>query len=545
LIADQTHSSPARANLREKRWSVFGKFLFITSFGIFIGYYSLCSFKVPWLGDINKHVAAVHGLYEDFRQPMHEGMPVDGKYTEVYNPLIVAAAVGGKLFQLSAYGALQWVSVLNVIFYAYAVFTYFKTTSILPNSSLPPIFFVVFSLFLRNSTWTWASETSFNTLTLTQAYPAFLGWSLGLFIFAFVERLFTTGQRRNAVMVALLSCILILTHLITATWVLGIVGVRGIFELFRDGKRGSTDKKRTIISLAVSVFVGCGLAVLWPYGNLLDLRNYIRSREGSPFGSAPFSTMMWLYILAIPSLALVFVSPRPRFLLIGFLATLGAFCAFRIFHIDYGDRYVFFMAFFPQVLVAEIASVGVTSTLYRKTLSSGKLRIDVPRPLTPLFFLIAISGLIASFYAPPFRTARANGTFPGPLELQRRPNAEDAFYANYAALRPYLNKQNVVLLANTIEGYALAATTGARSVVVIFGFYVPDYTVRARDVKQFLSTGVSLIQRRAILERYHVSHILLLTEENANVVDEMKAQFGPALFEDAKLVLFKVEGNRK
>src|SRR5262245_52930473 len=61
------------------------RLLSVAPFALFIGYYSLCSFKVPWLGDFNRHVAAVHALYEDFRHPMHEAIPVDGKYTDIYS----------------------------------------------------------------------------------------------------------------------------------------------------------------------------------------------------------------------------------------------------------------------------------------------------------------------------------------------------------------------------------------------------------------------------------------------------------------------------
>ena len=266
--------------------------------------------------------------------------------------------------------------------------------------------------------------------------------------------------------------------------------------------------------------------------------------EKSPFGSVPFSTMSWLYFLAIPSLALMFVSPRPRFLLVGFLATLGAFCAFRLLGIAYGDRYVFFMAFFAQVLVAEAAAIGLTALWNRQALARVESCRRVPRSVALLFALVGIAGLIGSFYAPPFRAARANGTFPYPVELWKRPNAADAFYANYGPLRPYLSKKDIVLVDNSLEGYALATTTGARSVVVVLGFYVPDYTARARDVERFLSTTVNLDERRTILNRYNVSHILLLREDNSNIIDEIKEQFGPPLFEDERLILFSVERNR-
>lgn len=116
-------------------------FILLVSFSIFVGYYSLCSFKVAWIGDINKHVAAVHALYENFGYPMHEGMPVDARYTEVYNPITVAAAAIGTYFHLTPYSALQWIGVVNLLLYSCAVFIYFRTTSVLGSSALPPVFF--------------------------------------------------------------------------------------------------------------------------------------------------------------------------------------------------------------------------------------------------------------------------------------------------------------------------------------------------------------------------------------------------------------------
>ena len=249
MTVSETYRDRPVAHAQRNEWSISQRLLLLASFALFIGYYSLCSFKVPWLGDFNRHVAAVHALYEDFRHPIHEAMPLEGKYTEEYNPLNVAAAAFGRFFELSEYGALQWIGVMNLFLYAYAVCLYFRTTSVLPNSALPPAFFLVFSLFLRNRTWIWASETSFDTLALIQAYPSFLGWSLALLIFALVERLFDAGRRRYAVTIALLFSILILTHLITASWVLGIMGVRAIFELCVHSKLASGEKRTRIFLL--------------------------------------------------------------------------------------------------------------------------------------------------------------------------------------------------------------------------------------------------------------------------------------------------------
>ena len=68
-------------------------------------------------------------------------MPVDIKYSIAYTPFIVEIAAFGRFFSLSEYTALQWAGVLNIIFYAVAKLTYFRTTSLIQRSVLPAIFF--------------------------------------------------------------------------------------------------------------------------------------------------------------------------------------------------------------------------------------------------------------------------------------------------------------------------------------------------------------------------------------------------------------------
>jgi hypothetical protein len=78
---------------------------------------------------------------------------------------------------VTPYRALQLAGVANLVFYAWAVWFFFRTYSVVRRSWVAPAAFLLVSLFLRNRLFLWASETSFASVRLIQAYPSFFAWS--------------------------------------------------------------------------------------------------------------------------------------------------------------------------------------------------------------------------------------------------------------------------------------------------------------------------------------------------------------------------------
>src|SRR6266446_1573247 len=297
--------------------------LCLVCFGSFVAYYGLSCFRVPWGGDFDVYNAAVQTFSMSSGDLLHEAMPVSGRYSFAYNPVVVAAAQIKRMFGLTAYAALQWTGVVGIVAYSASILVYFRSISMMSNSTLPAIFFLLISLFLRNETWSWSSETSFDTLTLIQAYPSLFAWSLALLIFAITERFLLTGKRIYVILFCpLLSCLL-LVHKITASWVVLIVGIRLATQLTFRARAEFREQLVGSMLMSASGSLAIALALLWPYEKLSTFVPMFSVREGAHF--APFSTMAWLYLLVLPCLPLVLWSQRHFPMLIGFLATAGAF----------------------------------------------------------------------------------------------------------------------------------------------------------------------------------------------------------------------------
>ncbi len=357
-----------------------------TGLAVFVIYYGIHAFRLPMFGDFPVYLAAVHALYVDPWLPAHETMAVQGANSVWYSPYTVLVAIAGKMLQVSPYRALLLAGVANLLLYAGAIVFFFRTFASRPTSPWPPLLFLAVTLFLRSENYEWSSETSYQTLRFIQAYPSFLGWPLALIAFALVERVVrrTHGLATLATL-TLLIAFLLLSHLITASWVIGIVGLRGLYAVAaawrlasRQGQIGSTTALResaaTFGKILAALVAAVCLSLLWPYYSLLQLGSFGTVAEGAPFGSQPFHFMLAVYALGLVAAIPAIRAGRHLFWIVAFLATMGAWAAFRLAGLNYGDRYVFFMAFFPQVMIADAASLAIES-VFRKTPNGNQKRL--------------------------------------------------------------------------------------------------------------------------------------------------------------------------
>jgi hypothetical protein len=208
----------------------------VAALAIFVAYFGVHCFRYPRMGDHLRHVASVASLYRNFAHPPHEAMPLPGTDSEVHTPYIVTVAGTGRALGLTPYGALELAGVLNLIFYTWSVWFFFRTFSVVPHSPIPPVAFLVISLFLRNRVYYWASETSFASMRLIQAYPSLFAWAIALTLFAVAERHFRRQRVVSLAGISFLVVILALSHNITASWVGGILVVQaGTVTFARDG----------------------------------------------------------------------------------------------------------------------------------------------------------------------------------------------------------------------------------------------------------------------------------------------------------------------
>ena len=118
----------------------------LAALAAFVLYFGLLCFTVEWKGDIQRHGVAVASLYLDLVHPPHEAVSAPCGTSDVHTPYLVAVAALGRLAGVSPYRALQLAGVCNLVLYVGAICFFFRTFSLVRESWLPPLLFLLVSL---------------------------------------------------------------------------------------------------------------------------------------------------------------------------------------------------------------------------------------------------------------------------------------------------------------------------------------------------------------------------------------------------------------
>jgi hypothetical protein len=518
--------------------------LLVTGLSVFVLYYTLHIFRYTWIGDIHPYLAAIHALYRSVWPAENSVMPVDSRHS-MYTPYLVFIAVVGKALGVSPYRALQLAGATNLVLYATAIVLFFRTFSVFSKSAWPPLIFLVVSLFLRAEHHSWSSETNYLTLRVIQAYPSLLAWTLALISFVLAELMLRRGHSRWALggLLALLIAFQFLNHALTASWVIGIIGLRALYLIATTSwPRNNTREKATAavgasegfasaVSLFATLVLGVGITFLWPYSSPFALAGYLtipeNIAEDATYGGNPIRLMPAAYALGVLA-AIPFVGGgMHRFWLIAFVATFCAWAAYRLIGIHFGDRYVYFMAFFPQLFIAEGTAYAL-HRLFGRSEQQTVFRIALTAYLVLLILAIMHAPILKWEYR---KTVRS------PWELWNAASTERAYYDHWEPLRAALGRADLIMMPQVHEAYDIAAVTGAKVVAVPFAFTVPDFAERTISIARFFTKGTNASARMSELARWGANKVVLVGEALA-VAPEMETLFGEPLWRDATCMVF-------
>jgi len=506
-------------------------------FVAFLAYFGLHCFRYTWYYDFRSYVGAVHSLYQNLADPPHEAMSVSGKYSLWFTPYFVLIAVLGRAMGVSPYRALQVAGLFNLSFYLAALLLFFRQFSRFPRSWLPPLIFLVVSLFLRSRVYFWSSETSFASLRLIAAYPSMFAWATAIASFGLADQYLrgarsVSRERIQLFLIGSATWVVMLSHLLTASWMMEILAV---LDLYRLATATPDDRKsvfRRSIMLACAVCAGAALTLAWPYFNIVENFILVSVPENAPFGSEPFGSMTGLYALAVIAL-LFFLRWRSHgFLVVGFLATLMAYALFRFVNLPYGDRYVFFQAFFAQAAVAEIASFGILH-LFDRTFRPQAERVVAGVFAAVMVILIAVAPTGKDMERAPVLSLK---------ELLTGPSSHDLYYHHFDALKPFLDARDMVLSHLEPDALDVTTLTGARVVISPYSYHVPDYAERVSDLERFFRSDSTRGERDRIIDHYGITKILLIGEHR-NLGPQVTAWFGPPIASTQTTLLYRTRGD--
>jgi hypothetical protein len=373
-------------------------------------------------------------------------------------------------------------------------------------------------------------------LQYVQSYPSTFSWALAFVAFGLLrERADRRDDLRYAALAVVLG-VLVLTHVLTASWAIGVVLLYAADTSIRAQNAGPI--ARTALALGVAAAMGFA----WPYSSPLGHRSMTGVQEGSVFGKSPFVDFPTLYALAVPCAAyLVWRFRRHQFWVLATVATLGALATWHVLDISFGNRYAFFAAFFAQFIVAEVMTLGIFALV-------GPLReLDevrrwpwLDRPFVLVAFAVACLAWIPSPMIEQARKKGVLGSLPSPRELAERPSPHDAYYRQFATIAPYVFRGDVVLTPVARTVFDLASITGARVASSPNALQVPDQNLRASDVGRFFGESTEPEVRANIARHYRATKVLL-PSHLFRLADSIAATFGAPLYRDDAYAVWKLD----
>jgi len=493
------------------------------------------------LYDFGEHVASIRELSENIVAP---GNPLiaDEKPTLRYTPYIFLLAVVVKCTPITVLWVVKLAALVNVLVFLSGIYLWAKTYF---DDEHMPVYVLITFLFLWGKPFGYSNEYSLRFLSYTAFYPSITAFSLGFFGLFALQRAMSCTKKRYYGGYLLLTVFVFLTHPLTASFYL-------LCSFFIILSRSTA----RVLHLGL-YFSGCAAAVIiacvWPYypfgdallkstttpwydfkGYLYELKNIIR------IGPA---------FLGVPVILFFLVKRRYFFIVCGFAVSVLIYAVGGLLDIYLLDRYVFFCVFFMHLGLAWLLRrLGLLSVSeIRSTIAKGPAGTAATVALG-----IVVLGSIC------YQAAKVGCEQAGyEINFTRRPMVHryNDPLPQYRRLAGVLEAGNIVL-SDPLTSWLIPAFTGAKIVALYHNNpMVADNDVRRRDSRRFYQLDTALPERRHILQKHSVTHVLInryrMQDSYVNrvrdyyvhytvsegLINDMKA-LGSVVFENGDMVLF-------
>jgi hypothetical protein len=462
--------------------------------------------------DYWEHTAVLHALIEDPIHPRHpllaEPIP-----SPRFGPHFVVIAVIARAVKMDALDAVAFAAVLNAALFSCGIYVFFR--EYFRDQRAPLVALIV--LF---GSWLDAPHFS-NVYKLSvffsvAGYPSSAALAVMLFGFFVVLRLLRSEAERPGLwaLSAGLWAYVYITHPLTA-----MAGVSGAL-LFALTEPGVTRRRR--LWVAASVPAGLVASLVWPYYPALGMvfsgtaDRVQKSLEPSqqhelhsffePEKMVDIVGICLLVVLVVP----YFVWRRKHLVVpLGALAMLAVFALTAFVDIPLGHRFILLATFFLQIGLVWI---------FLELLPPLEPRSSE----TPLLRYARVSGAVATVALLGFMIVSNVETawerFDGKSD-QRYTASPTVKYGRRVA---ELAGPNAVVLALPVPSWPLP-TFGPKIVTLHHqNPLISDAARRNHDARRFLSDAPTDEERLRILERYRVTHVVVLPGESEPVLDFLR-----------------------
>lgn len=230
--------------------------------GLWIGYYLFDPFGFDEPGrDTWHHAAVLRELMVAPFAPSNPHIPTD-EPSRYFTPVMVAAALFGKISGASPYQLFGWMGAANCLGLIVACWAFARRYYASPWAPLVLLLTLSFAWGLQMGH---AGLHNYDTLLSSAAYPATITLTLGLFSWAFALGMLQSERGGYAALIGFgaLSAVILLTHQLS-----GVIVLTGTASLILFHTDASVKSR---IGLLVAMSLGGLCTLAWPYFQIVDI----------------------------------------------------------------------------------------------------------------------------------------------------------------------------------------------------------------------------------------------------------------------------------
>jgi len=436
-----------------------------------------------------EHGAAVRELANNFIHP--DDPMLEGNYggSARYVPSIFVMAV---FLRLTGLDVLIVIKIFLVLFFLLFVFSAIQFSQLYFDGPKGALCLLASLLFLWGAGWTGANAYMFSAIGYTAYFPSVVSFSLSLLALAFLLRFLQTGKQFCFACCCILGGILFVNHPLTGAFFF----ITASFLLLEK----VSSYKRCFVLIFFIVAVSFCFSLLWPYYQFFDSFSTIAS---GAMGQTDDYQMTWRYLhsnrllrigpaLAAVPLILILMLKRKHLMITGSFVVFALIYVFGYFSkTSLSERFVFFVVFSLQVAFSFFWSVNHQKDT---VLKKGFFIAIVCIAAGLQFYLV-----FGEFIAPAF-SVRSDSAF---IPEYSPPNKV------FKDLRKYLKEDDIVM-SDIYSSWSVPVYTGAKIIALWHTPpHIKDNFERNKAVKRFFNPAVSNTERKGILDKYGVTHILL------------------------------------
>jgi len=446
------------------------------------------AFDRPWVqtADMWETAAAIRAASVNPFHPSNPLLPLPGDTSPRFVPYVIFWGAVGHATGWGVFTVVGLAGVVNFLLFVSGLARWI--TLQFKDPRVAPVLLVVM-LTVWGTGYAYANGYEFGHFLDTLSLVGMFVYGVSFHALAFLRRYLDQSRWGSLLAYALLSVLAFVTHPITAAFLFVAAGAM----LLSEG-----NLKRTLLFQIVPL-VAVGLAMFWPYFSYWQVITDGSTENWFPHtlfsGQIP---AMGAALLGIP-LAIYYYRKR-RYM----AAVLGAFFCLAIYalcgatRIFIGNRFILYGAIFLHLLIA-------LYLLENRPQWWKNISLRQPRSLFKLAMVLVL--FVPALY---FRGGEVIRLTRDVAHRALGSNHPETTSDRFSFLSGQLTPSDIVL-AEDDTGWPVPAISGARLVSQQKGNPLIESEVERRraDARKFFLESLSIEQRRELLKRYKVTHIVL------------------------------------